>query len=525
MADIRSGDARAPLLAVEQADGAERFKAIFEQAPLGIIVLGPGGFIEQANERFCELVGRPRHEVVARSWECFTHGDDRAEQRLQLARLLDGESEGFSLEKRYVRPHGAVFWARLNVGRIGYQRCLVLVEDITAQRESELAVRASEEQLRQRVQSQLLYEQALEEAARQKDHFLAILGHELRNPLAAITTAAALLNRIEEAQAPGLARVRGIVERQTKHMTKLVDGLLDVSRIARGKFHLERRPTDIVALIQNALEDRRELIETHRLQLVAELPGEPLFASIDATRVAQILDNLLTNAIKFTEAPGTITVRLYLDGGVLVLRVRDTGIGIEPSLLTKLFEPFQQLDHDQSEGGLGLGLALVRGLAELHGGEVCARSDGPHMGAEVEVRLPRGSLSQPEARKGAAVEESKRVLVIGDDRDFADGLRALLEIAGHRPRVVYDVPSALALAPDFRPEVVLCDVTVQGGVAGYDFARTVATHATLRDARLIALTGQGRGGDRERALAAGFDEQLSRPVDVERLETCIFAAG
>lgn len=364
---------------------------------------------------------------------------------------------------------------------------------------------------------------ALEQAARRKDEFLAVLGHELRNPLAAVRGAADLQKTIP-LEHPVLARTRDVIDRQVAHMVHLVDDLLDLSRIARGKIRLARDTFDIAVPVRTVLSDQEDAFAARSLELRAELAAEPLWVAGDASRLYQVVDNLVGNALKFTEPPGRVTVRTHREGDWVVVGVRDTGVGIEPDQIEDLFHPFRQAEPsgDHSAGGLGLGLALVRGLARLHGGNVEARSEGPGTGAEFVVRLP---LAHPpgrrQARPSAARAERRRVLIVDDNRDVADMLRASLLRAGHEVAVAYDAHEAIEVARRLRPEVVLCDIGLPGGASGYDVARALRADAKLRGARLVALTGYGQPEDRRRARQAGFDGHLTKPVDLQRLQAVI----
>ncbi len=363
-------------------------------------------------------------------------------------------------------------------------------------------------------------EEALREADRRKDAFLAMLAHELRNPLAPVRNAVGVLKMIGPGD-PALEQARGMIERQVAHMAHLIDDLLDVSRIARGKILLRRQPLDLAGLVRAAVEDHRPLLETTGLKLVTDFPESPLPMLGDPTRLAQVVGNLLQNAGKFTDAGGVVEVRLAAepDGGAAVLSVRDTGIGMEADLLGQLFEPFSQADRslDRSRGGLGLGLALVKGLVELHGGTIRAASAGPSRGSEFIVRLPLNPELPPPAPResppptspGAALQ----VLIVEDNRDAAESLRMLLELQGYRVAVAHTGGAALESARRLRPDLVLCDIGLPGGMDGYAVARALRADSFPPSLRLIALTGYGQEEDQRRAYEAGFDRHLTKPVD------------
>ncbi|HET9228307.1 MAG TPA: ATP-binding protein, partial [Thermoanaerobaculia bacterium] len=358
-------------------------------------------------------------------------------------------------------------------------------------------------------------EEELKAADRRKDQFLAMLAHELRNPLAPIRNAAQVL------QMPGLnpgriEKARGMIDRQVAHMARLIDDLLDVSRISQGKILLRKEPLDLAALVRSTVEDHRELIEEADLSLVLDLPAEPVLMEGDPTRLAQALGNLLQNAVKFTGSGGRVTVRLADGQDRAEIAVEDTGVGMEPEILDRLFQPFSQADQtlDRSRGGLGLGLALVKGLVELHGGSVVASSRGRDQGSAFTLRLPLRPgaaspvLAEPSEKPG---ESALRILVIEDNRDAADSLQILLDLSGHQAEVAYTGHDGVDAFRRFRPQVVLCDIGLPGGMNGYDVAR--ALRAELPGTFLIALTGYGQEDDQRMAREAGFDRHMTKPVD------------
>jgi len=368
----------------------------------------------------------------------------------------------------------------------------------------------------------------LQTANRRKDDFLAMLAHELRNPLSPILNALHLL-RLRGPDTQVLDRVRDVVERQVRHMAHLIEDLLNVTRIARGKISLRRERLDLAALVRETTEDHRAALETAGLTLVLDLPATPVSVVGDATRLAQVVGNLLQNAIKFTGAGGQITVRLapIAEDHVIGLTIRDTGIGMEPELVRHVFDTFIQADVslDRSQGGLGLGLALVRGLVELHGGEVRAYSEGLGRGAEFTVYLPLPEFPRPlldlqpavPALPHAVPSESPRVLVVEDNRDAAETLRDLLESWEYVTDVAHTGTAAVERARQFRPAIVLCDLGLPG-MDGYAVAAALRKDPVTASVCLIAVTGYGDDEDRRRAQAAGFDLHLTKPVDPTRLQ-------
>jgi PAS domain S-box-containing protein len=364
-------------------------------------------------------------------------------------------------------------------------------------------------------------------ADRRKGEFIGLLSHELRNPLSAIRSSLYVLER-EEAPGDPRARAhrdaaRGLIDRQVGHLVHLVDDLLDVTRLSLQKIQLQRRPVDLARLVSEAIEDNRAHLEARGVRLETRFADGPLPANVDAVRVAQVVANLLSNAAKFTPSGGRATVSLSERGGAAELVVSDTGSGIEPSLLPRLYEPFVQAERalDHAGGGLGLGLALVRGLVELHGGEVEARSEGQGRGATFVVRLPldaRAELPGVRAAKPAALR--RRVLVIDDDRDVANGLKLALEIDAHEVAVAYEGDAGLDLARAFRPDFVLCDVGMPG-MDGYAVARAFRAAPALRGIFLVALTGFAQAADRAKAREAGFDEHLAKPANMATINALL----
>jgi two-component system CheB/CheR fusion protein len=368
------------------------------------------------------------------------------------------------------------------------------------------------------VTAQKNVERLLLESDRQKDEFLAMLGHELRNPLAAIRSAASLL-RDDGADARARERTRGVLERQSTHMATLLDGLLDVSRIVRGKVVIDKSPTDLVEVCRSVLDAMATREGSARFaQFHIDLPAEPVWVVDDRVRLSQVVDNLASNAAKYTPEEGTIDVTLSTRDNVATLSVRDTGAGIEPALLSHLFQVFRQAKQTlaRSDGGLGLGLALVKALTELHGGTVEARSDGPGTGAEFIVRLPL-TTSRPTSRNTAAPEVvGLKVLVVEDNDDASEMLRYLLEREGHQVWTATNGAAALEAAVTHRPDVMLSDLGLPG-MLGYEVARAFRADERLRGIRLVALTGYGRPEDKQRCQNAGFDVHLTKPVDVDTL--------
>jgi CheY-like chemotaxis protein/nitrogen-specific signal transduction histidine kinase len=370
-------------------------------------------------------------------------------------------------------------------------------------------------------------EAALREADRRKDEFLATLAHELRNPLAPMSNALQAL-RLAGAEPVLGQRAYGMLERQLAHLVRLVDDLLDVSRITTGKIELRRERVEVKAIVDSALETSRPLIEQGGHRLSVTLPDTPLVLNADPTRMAQVLANLLNNAAKYTDRGGHLALSALRHGDEVIITVEDDGIGIAPEVLPRLFEIFSQADPavERSQGGLGIGLSLVRGLVSLHGGSVAVHSDGLGRGSRFTVRLPLApDLAADEwqaPQPDRAAPEVCRVLVVDDNRDSADSMTLLLSLKGHTVRTAYDGTQAIEEARAFHPDVVLLDIGLPG-LDGYEVARRLRGVADIGNPRLVAATGWGHTEDKRRASEAGFDFHLTKPVNMDELER--FLAG
>jgi CheY-like chemotaxis protein len=370
---------------------------------------------------------------------------------------------------------------------------------------------------------QAVREQAgrLAESDRAKDEFLATLSHELRNPLAPLRNALELMRRTGP-RGDSSDFVLSMMERQVNHLVRLVDDLLEVSRISRGKFSLRKERVELSAIVHNAVETSEPLIRAGGHSLAIALPDEPAFLEGDPVRLAQILANLLNNAAKYTDDGGDIGVHASIDGENAVIAVRDNGIGIQPEALPRMFEMFSRGDRDsgRSQGGLGIGLALSLRLAQMHGGTIEANSAGVGEGSEFTVRLPLAAAvqaSEPTPAPEAASLAKTRVLVVDDNHDAGDSLGQVLGILGADVRVARDGAEALDAFASYQPSVVLLDIGMPG-MNGYEVARTIRTRFPHRPASLVALTGWGQDDDRRRAREAGFDHHLVKPAEISALQ-------
>ena len=458
------------------------------------------------------LYGLPKggFDGTYEAFRALIHPDDQDRVESEIRKAVETRSL-YDSEFRIRGADGVVRWSgargQVVLDRAGRPARMVGVGiDITRQK-------ALEEELRLRAEQ-------MSEADRRKDEFLAMLAHELRNPLAPIVHAVELLGR----GGPEIAeRARKIIGRQSEHLTRLVDDLLDVSRITRGTVRLEVRRVALTEAISSTLDTWRQTFEQRGQELVVDLPGEPLWVDVDPTRLAQAVSNLLQNAASFTPHGGRITVSARENAGEVVLRVRDTGAGMTPEVLATVFEPFVQGPPPAGgrPGGLGLGLTLVRRLVELHGGTAAGVSEGPGTGSEFIIRLPtaRLALQSGESRDGGSEapapmrpeEGGRRVLVVDDNADAREALRFLLEDEGHEVRTAADGPEALAVAASFVPDVVLLDIGLPG-MDGYEVARRLRDLPQCRSVFIAAVSGYGQPEDRIRSQEAGFDEHLLKPV-------------
>ena len=472
----------------------ERFRAFMQNSPSGVFLKDEEGrylFVNRAGEELIgrsDWLGKTDDELIAGRAGGEIRGHDRAvldqsSPRLYDLRLPTPQGERTLSSVKFTLSDAS---GRRYVGSI--------TRDVTEQRAAE---------------------EALREADRRKDRFIATLAHELRNPLAPIRTGVAILGREGTAEADR-AWSRAVIERQVAHMARLVDDLLDVARVSSGKLLLRRERVTLAAVVAAALETSRPALEAAGHKLVTRMPAAQAVVDADPTRLAQVLSNLLNNAAKYTPPGGTVEVHVERAGREAVLSVRDNGMGFPPELAGQLFEPFTQwAPAEHGSAGLGIGLSLVRGIVEMHGGTASAASDGPGRGSRFEVRLPLAAAEQPTAPRAqaapAAAPPGVRILVADDNRDAADTLCRILALYGYEVRSAYDGAAALEVCESFQPDVAVLDIGMPVRT-GYEVARELRARRGA-DLRLIALTGWGTEGDVQRARDAGFDHHLTKPAD------------
>ncbi len=393
-----------------------------------------------------------------------------------------------------------------------------------------LRARRWQYELRKQISDLQQAEESLRDADRRKDEFLAMLAHELRNPLAPIRNSVHIL-RLTGNQDPAAERVGEMIERQVNHLVRLVDDLLEVSRITRGKIELRKEVVELAAIVRSALEQSRPHIESAGHQFAMAIPPEPLMLHGDPVRLAEVVANLLNNAAKYTPAGGQIWLSARRDDQSVVLSVRDNGFGMVPEMLPRVFELFTQggRESHQVQGGLGIGLTLVKSLVEMHGGSVEAHSAGAGQGSEFIVRLPLAAAGGVADRPAMPIRRSpalppRRVLVVDDNRDAAESLGMLLKVLGSEVQIVFSGRDALEAMATFRPAVVLLDIGMPD-MDGYEVAQRIREQPRFEDVTLIAMTGWGQERDRERSQAAGINHHLVKPADLATLESLLNSPG
>jgi PAS domain S-box-containing protein len=491
--------------AAEQAEQAlreseQRFKTLTSRAPVGIFQTDEKGNCLFVNQRWCEMAGMSAAQARGQGWANALHPDDR--QRV-YREWYDAAKRGteFANEYRFQTPDGRITWLsgsgialRGDTGIItGY---MGTVTDIT--------------QLK-------LAEETLIAADRRKDEFLATLAHELRNPLAPIRNSLEIF-KIAPADEELVRGAREIMERQLSHLVRLVDDLLDVSRITRDKLELRKQRVEMASILYQAVEACRPLIDSFDQELDMNLTDQPVHLDADPVRLAQVFGNLINNACKYTERNGHISVSAEQLEHEVVVKVKDDGMGIPAEKLQQVFEMFAQVDHslEQSHGGLGIGLTLAKRLVEMHGGSIKALSDGPGQGSEFIVRLPTrvatSDIESSPSEDALAVSGPRKALVVDDNVDSATSLALLLQLSGHETRTAYGGAEAIETAETFAPDLILLDIGMPQ-MSGYDVCRMIRARPWGEKILIIALTGWGQDEDRRKSKDAGFDGHLVKPVD------------
>jgi PAS domain S-box-containing protein len=496
---------------------ADRLTLALEAASLGPWSWDAATDAVTFSDRAAEVFGiPPGPRMTWTEMRGLIHEDDRERARLQVERAVS-RREQYDIDYRVVRPDGSQVWVSAR-GRAQYDAAgrplgmFGVVHDVTERIRLEQELRDRAEQLA--------------EADRKKDDFIALLAHELRNPLAPVRHGLQVM-RLAAGDENVVAQARAMMERQLGHMVRLIDDLLDLSRLNRNKLHLQRSRVLLADVVSNAVEAARPAIEAAGHALTVSLPTEPVFLDADLTRLAQVFSNLLTNSAKYTEAGGRISLGAERRGSEVVVSVRDTGIGIPADALPRIFEMFSQVDQsiERSAGGLGIGLALVKGLAEMHGGSVAAESAGPGEGSTFIVRLPAlGAAPEPAA---AAPPDNRRrtgprrrILVVDDNQDSAATMAMMLELLGDEVVTAHDGVQGVEAAERFRPEIILMDVGMPR-LNGYDATRRIREQPWGKAVTIIALTGWGQESDRAQSREAGCDGHLVKPVSLADLRKLI----
>ncbi|WP_439627030.1 ATP-binding protein [Gemmata sp.] len=511
-----------------------------EQSPLPTVALqGATHVVSYLNPAFARLVGKDRRDLVGRSFaEVVPEGPENGCLALLDRVFRTGAPENLAEQEHRQREPGPVYWsyavwAILGEGDLPAGVMVQVTDSTETAVYRQRAAAVNEALLVSATRQHELVEEAeslstrLRAAVRSRDHFLAVLSHELRNPLAAMSGAVHLL-KLAGTEPAAAERSRGMMERQLKQMVRLVDDLLDISRIATGKLEIRRERVDLAAVLRDAVEASRPLIDRLGHELTVALPPDPLPLDADPTRLAQVFLNLLNNAAKYSDPGGHIRLSAARDGTEAVVHVRDTGIGIPAVHLPHVFEVFVQVDThwQRAQGGLGIGLSLVKEFVALHGGRIEAHSEGLGKGSEFVVRLPAAVEAPAPEAPAAAAEEARgpqrRVLVVDDNGDAAESLAQVLGIMGHEVRTAHDGEAGVAAAAEFRPDVVLMDLGMPK-VDGYEAARRIRAEPWGRAPYLVALTGWGADDDRRRVHTAGFDRHLVKPVALDALTELLAA--
>ncbi|MDI1482824.1 ATP-binding protein [Polyangium sp. y55x31] len=518
---VVSADGTPRVFVLKGADHAHR--TLLETLNEGAMTISGDGTILFANRKVAEMLGRPLSKVLGASLRGCVGPEEAATFDALLGAAKGGSAKGeLSLEQ----TSGARLPVMLSIRDAGEEdpTFTVVATDLTPLKAAEAALRQANDELEARVAARtaelVKANEALREADRRKDEFLSMLGHELRNPLAPILTAAEMIRVATHGDAR-VERFRGVIERQARNLSRLVDDLLDVSRITRGTITLQTKLVDLGTIVRSAVDAARPLVDASGHTLRVALPAAPVLVEGDPTRLEQVIVNLLNNAAKYTERGGEITLSVVQDKASVTATVKDNGIGMPAELLPRVFDLFVQGERalDRSQGGLGIGLTLVKSLITMHGGSVEARSEGVGKGSEIVVRLPHVRREGPNAKAQAAEEapaSAQRALVVEDNADAADMLSELLGLWGYDVRAAQSGEEGVSLAATFRPHVVLLDIGLPG-MDGFEVARRLRATWPTSQALLIGVSGYGQEADRRKAEEAGIDHQLMKPLDPQVL--------
>lgn len=503
-------------------ESEKKFRTLVDQAAQMLFLHDDEGHIIDVNQKAVAQLGYTREELL--QMHVFDLDPDAVQRddKNWLWKNWPTGGEAITFETRHRRKDGSIYPAEVTASKIILNNTtyvLSLVHDITERKQFEKALIESEMKFRDLAET-------LQLTARRKDKFLAILSHEIRNPLAAMRMALSLLEQ-DSLDGEQAKKAKEILNRQVTHLSSLIDDLLDIPRITQNKIVLQKKQLELNELVAKTINSFRFLFQEKGIRLEIKLAPTSLYVEADEIRLTQVVENLLHNAAKFTANNGITQVTVFKDNFQqnAIIQVKDSGIGMEPEMLSHIFEPFIQADTslDRSASGLGLGLALVKDLVELHDGKVTAHSEGLGKGSEFIVSLPLVSTVQAEQ---VTIETDRilppnpqrrrRVLIIDDNRDIAEILSSLLEKEGHEVMVAYNGTQGIANARQFRPEVLICDIGLPG-LNGYQVAQTFRTDEELKDVIRISLTGYTQPEELQRAQEAGFQYQLSKPVDLETL--------
>lgn len=491
------------------ADSEQSFRTLAESLPAKLFVTNLQGSVTYANRRLYQVTGAPPGSLLGQGWTGYVHPEDLPGVLETIGHAMRSGTP-YEVDYRFRTAAGyRWFMVRGNViedasGVVGWCGAAIDIEDA---RQAQAALQAANDT---------------------KDIFLATLAHELRNPLAPIRNAARVL-ATAKADANATQWCREVIGRQVAIMARLLDDLLDISRITRGKLELRRETVQLWTLLGSAIETSRPLLDAHRHELVVQLSDEPVRLKVDPVRITQVVSNLLNNAAKFTPAGGRIELAVRTAPAEVTIEVKDNGIGLPADSLERIFTMFSQMDEhrDEAEGGLGIGLALVQGIVTMHGGRVEALSAGVGQGSTFRVVLPRSPVAETGPVPATFPEQTlhaRRILVVDDNRDIAASLALFLELEGHTVRVAHAGNEAVGLCEEFLPEVALLDVGMPG-MDGYQLAHRLRQLPAVSGAILIAVTGWGSQADKQKAWESGFDHHLTKPVDPDQLLALLATLG